>query len=438
MIKTFEQFINENYNETPVYTLCEEYGAPLFNEVSESLMYKINRGINEGRIVINASILEEGLFDTIGKLFKKGADKAGIKSAAAAENIDSIDAFIKKHTGVKDINGEDLLNGKDLSNLGSERTASENEKKVFNKIEELCKSAEDICAKLAEKEESMYKTIEEKMDAANKAIKEFTKNMIAKINEIVEVAEDKINAVVLAVLKFAQRVAAFAKKAAENVGKGIVFAFSLPFIFAFSVYKAALSACEMLAEKIKDGLKIVKDVFTKIKNAIVTWVSGMLAKAKDALIKGCEAVKKGAKDAYEAIANGFLTTVSVVGQLASDVKDAIKDAFDDFVAGAKEFADEVKNYIKDKWDAVTDWCKNTASAFSEGVKNVWNKMKEKVTAAVGAAKDAYNAIKDYAKETIDNINKWQDGKQRDFWKSGMKYAVNKWGKDEVSSWLDEL
>ena len=438
MIKTFEQFINENYNEKPVLALDDEYGAPLFNEVSESLMYNLNKSINEGRVVINTNMLEEGLFDTIGKLFKKGADKAGIKSAAAAENIDSIDNLIKRYTGVKNINGEDLLNGKDISSLGSERTASENEKKVFDKIEELCKSAEDICAKLAEKEESMYKTIEEKMDAANKAIKEFTKNMIAKINEIVEVAKDKINAVVLAVLKFAQRVAAFAKKAAENVGKGIVFAFSLPFILAFSVYKAALSACEMLAEKIKDGLKIVKDVFAKIKNAIVTWVSGMLAKAKDAIIEGCKAVKNGAKAAYEAIANGFLTIVSVVGQLASDVKDAIKDAYDSFIEGAKEFADEVKDYIKEKWDAVTDWCRNTASAFAEGVKNVWNKTKEKVTAAIGATKDAYEAIKDYAKETVDNINKWQDGKQRGFYKAGMKYAVDKWGKDEVSSWLDEL
>lgn len=38
MIKTFEQFINENYNENPVLALDEEYGAPLFNEVSESLI----------------------------------------------------------------------------------------------------------------------------------------------------------------------------------------------------------------------------------------------------------------------------------------------------------------------------------------------------------------------------------------------------------------
>ena len=32
MIKTFEQFINENYNETPVLAFGEEYGSPLFKE----------------------------------------------------------------------------------------------------------------------------------------------------------------------------------------------------------------------------------------------------------------------------------------------------------------------------------------------------------------------------------------------------------------------
>ena len=53
MIKTFEQFINENYNEKPVLALDEEYGAPLFNEVSESLMSEIHNSINEGRLVVD-------------------------------------------------------------------------------------------------------------------------------------------------------------------------------------------------------------------------------------------------------------------------------------------------------------------------------------------------------------------------------------------------
>ena len=53
MIKTFEQFINENYNEKPTLVIGEEYGAPLFNEISESLMSAINNSINEGKLVID-------------------------------------------------------------------------------------------------------------------------------------------------------------------------------------------------------------------------------------------------------------------------------------------------------------------------------------------------------------------------------------------------
>lgn len=57
MIKTFEQFINENYNEKPVLALDDEYGAPLFNEVSESLISEIHNSINEGRLVLDANMI---------------------------------------------------------------------------------------------------------------------------------------------------------------------------------------------------------------------------------------------------------------------------------------------------------------------------------------------------------------------------------------------
>ena len=60
MIKSFEQFINENYNEKPAVMLNEEYGAPLFNEISEQMLSEINNSINEGTMVIDDNILEEG------------------------------------------------------------------------------------------------------------------------------------------------------------------------------------------------------------------------------------------------------------------------------------------------------------------------------------------------------------------------------------------
>ena len=76
--------------------------------------------------------------------------------------------------------------------------------------------------------------------------------------------------------------------------------------------------------------------------------------------------------------------------------------------------------------------------YAEGVKNVWDKMKEKVTSAVGAVKDAYQTLKDNAKDTWDDIKQWNDERQQEDIKAKMKYAADKWGKDKVSSWIDEL
>jgi gas vesicle protein len=434
MIKTFEQFINENYSETPVLAFGEEYGSPLFNEVSESLVYEIHKSINEGRLVIDANMIEEGLFDAIGKLFKKGSD-------AMAQKIEDNNAELKSTKGAMEF----MLNnlhldgaGDDIQTWGRDINDLLKDEKLYKKIEELCKMAEDICAKLAEKENEMYKTISEKMTAANEAIKEFTEKAIAKIKEIVEVAKDKISSAVAAVIMFCKRMAAFATKAMEKIGKGIVLAFALPFVLAFAVYKGALKVCEALVEKVKDGAKIIKDSFVKIKDSIVAWVKDALTKAKDVLKKACDAIKDGAKAAYKAIGKAFLAIVAVLGQLASDAKDAIKEAYDSFVAGVKEFADEVKAFVKEKWDIVANWCKKTATAFADGVKNVWDKMKEKVTAAVGAVKDAYNTLKDNAKATWEDIKKWSDDKQKAYYKDSLKYASEKWGKDEVSSWMDEL
>ena len=259
-----------------------------------------------------------------------------------------------------------------------------------------------------------------------------------KIKEIIESAKDGVSAAIDTVLMFCKRMADFAKKALETIGTGVVIAFSLPFLFAFAVYKGALKICTALVEKVKDGVKAVKEAFVKIKNTIVAWVGDMLKKAKDVLKNACDAVKDGAIAAYKAIGKAFLAIVAVLGQLASDTKDAIKEFYDDFVTGLKVLSDEVKTFVKEKWDIVDNWCKKTATAFAEGVKNVWDKMKEKVTAAVGAVKDAYQTLKDNAKATWDEIKKWNDERQQEDIKAKMKYAADKWGKDKVSSWIDEL
>ena len=434
MIKTFEQFINENYNEKPILNIDEEYGAPLFNEVSESLISEIHNSINEGKLVIDAKIIEEGLFDSIGKLFKKGTDAMSQKIDDNAAEIDTLKTAMGDRLDNLRLDGA----GDDIEAWGKDINDLLKDEKLYKKIEDLCKSAEDICAKLAEKEAEMYKTISEKMTAANEAIKEFTENAIAKIKEIVEMAKDKVTAAFAAVMTFLKRMAAFAAKAMEKIGEGIVLAFALPFVLAFAVYKGALKVCKVLVEKVKDGAKVIEEYFVKIKNAIVTWVSDALTKAKDMLKKACDAVKDGATAAYKAVGKAFLAIVAILGQLASDAKDAIKEAYNSFVDSVKEFTDEVKAYVSEKWDIVANWCKKTSTAFADGVKNVWDKMKEKVTTAVGAVKDAYQTLKDNAKATWEEIQKWNDERQQEDIKSKMKYAADRWGKDKVSSWIDEL
>ena len=428
MIKSFEQFINENYNEIPTLSYGEVYGTPFFNEISESLMYNINRGINEGRIVLNTNIIEEGFFDTIGDLVGKLGKKAADKADKYMDNaIDLEDKLLKTVTTAD--------NEKDIDKLIDKNLRKE---EFFRIIEGLCDDAIALCTKLADKEQKMYDTFDEKMDAANEAVENFKKKLVDAFNSVVEKAKNGVTAVIAFVTTFLHKMSQFVKNALQKIGQGAVLCISLPIMLVYSVYTCAVSVCEKIGQAIKDGAKMLKDTFIKIKDVVASWIAGVITKAKDIISEAAKAIKDGAKKAVEAIGDAWVTVVSVVGQVASDVKDAIKDAYTSFIDSAKEFSESVKSYISNKWDQVKTWCKNTATAFSDGVKNVWNKMKEKVTAAVGAAKDAYNAIKDYAKETIDNINKWQDGKQRDFWKSGMKYAVNKWGKDEVSSWLDEL
>lgn len=433
MIKSFEQFINENYNEKVVIdSLCEEYGAPLFNEISESLVCEINNSINEGKIVIDANMIEEGLFDTIGKLFKKGADKASEK---IEDNNTTIDDLKSSLDSILNVPGDV---GSDIIAMGKELKSAEMDNKVLSKIEELCKSAEEICAKLSQKEEEAYKTISEKMTAANEAVKEFTKSSIAKIKEIAELSKNKIADIIAAVAMFCQRMAEYAKKALEMIGKGVVIAFALPFVLAFSLYKGAIKVCEMLVEKVKDGAKILKDAFVKVKDAITNWVVDMLKQAKETLKNACDAIKDGAKSAVKGIGKAFLAIVALLGQLASDAKDKISEAYNSFVDGVKEFSDDVKAFVSEKWDAVSKWCKKTATAFAEGIKNVWGKMKEKVVSAAGAVKDAYKTLKDNAKATWDDIKEWNDEKQQEDMKARIKYAADKWGKDTVESWVKEI
>jgi gas vesicle protein len=433
MIKTFEQFINENYGRQNVLKINEEYGSPLFNEISESLISEIHDSINEGRLVINTNVIEEGLFSTIGNLFKKGVDSMGKKIEDNAIDIKNIQDVIDFY------NQDDVIrlsgSAEELVRQSKDLKSAIKDEETYKKIEEFCKYGEDLCTKLAEKEEEMYKTVKEKMEAVNEAVKDFSEQAIAKLKEIVEISKNKVSDVIGAVIMFCKRMAAVVAKFAQSIAKGLVFGLSLPFILAYSVYKGAVQVCNVLVEKVKDGAKVVKESFVKIKDAISTWVVDTLEKAKELLKKACDSIKDGATSAAKAIGKAYLAIVATLGQLASDVKDKISEAYNNFVEGAKEFADDVKAYISEKWDTVSKWCKKTATAFAEGVKNIWNKITDKVISIAGAVKDAYQTLKDNAKATWEEMQEWDDERKKEMFRAQLKYGVDEWGKDTVSDWL---
>ena len=414
MIKTFEEFINENYSKNVNYG--EEYGYPLFNEVSESLMSEIYDSINEGVLTINANMIEEVIFDSIGKMFTKGVKIMKNKSA------DTNDRIEHKKGVLKDI--IDLpKNGGDIIEIGTSIKREEINAEVYKKIEELCKYAENICKKLAEKEENTYKTISEKMNATNEAIQEFTEKSVNKLKEIAETSKNKISDIISAVIIFAGEMAEMSKDGLKKLGIGAAIAFSLPFLVTYSIYKCAVSVCEMLIEKIKDGAEIVKESLIKIKNSIANWVEDMLEEAKELLNEACDKVKNGAKKAYEAIGKSYLTIVATLGQLVSDTKDKISEAYNNFIESAEEFVDEVKSYISEKWNVVSNWCKKTSTAFADGIKNVWEKTKEKVMGAIESAKEAYDELKDDANATWNEVVEWNTERHQKNIKAKRKAAL---------------
>ena len=57
---------------------------------------------------------------------------------------------------------------------------------------------------------------------------------------------------------------------------------------------------------------------------------------------------------------------------------------------------------------------------------------------VGSVKDAYKTLEDEAEATWDEVVTWNDDRIQNNIKAKMKYAADKWGKDTVASWIDEL
>ena len=138
MIKTFEQFINENYNEMITIKYDDVYGSPLFNEISESLLSNIYNSINEGKLLLDNNMLEEGLFDAVGNLFKKGVDKLSDKTAKTE---------IERKSDIRSNAGRMLGTGKvEFGDFGAVANGlkKQTEEAIYKKMIDICDSAAEI------------------------------------------------------------------------------------------------------------------------------------------------------------------------------------------------------------------------------------------------------------------------------------------------------
>lgn len=428
MIKTFEQFINEKYNIN-VYSLytIDMYGAPLFNEISESIANTIYNSINEGHLIIDSYSINEGIFDAIANIFKKTSKNVDDKINDEDIKKEEEKPFLRK---IKDMSEKDG----DIKTIGGDLKFLEKNKKNYDNIIELCTTTEELCEKIAEKENSKYISIGEKLTAINEAIKEFTENAINQIQKIISTSYNGLTDVAGGVVLFCRRMAEFAKKYMEKIGEGSVIGFILPFIFTYSICEGAMK----LFRKVVSVPDFVDEIFSTIKNTIANWINEYLNNAGEFLKKTCDGVKDENKKAYGAIGKSYITIIATFGQLSSDMKNKISDAYNKFIDIVKDFSEECKSYISSKWNVVSSWYEKTSSVFSDGVKNVWEKITDKVMSVVGSGKDAYKTLKDEANETWEDFLEWNDDKKQESIKAKLKYAIDTWGKDTITSWIKEF
>jgi hypothetical protein len=427
MIKTFEQFVNENYNEKNTHIIGEMHAAPLFNEFSEKFINSICDKIDESYYTIDESLVEEGLFDAIGKIFKKSGDKSDENIPNKEVKKDEKKPFLKELLDTPEDGGDIQSIGGDLKFLKEER------KKVYEKIDELCKKAEEICEKLIDKEDSDYVNIDKKLTAANEAIRDFTSDAINDFHKIIVVSDGIIDTIA-SVIMLCRRLADFAKKSMDKIEEGSVLGFSLPFIFAYSICNGVKQLLRLKVQ-IPD---IVDKSFIRINNCVAKWINESLIESNKKLKKACGSIEDGDKKACGNIGKSYIAIVAIFGQLSLDMKDKISDSYGEFINAVKDFPDGVKSYISSKWETVSKWYEKTTSAFAEGVKTIWKKISDKVLKSVGSDKDKYKEIlKDEANETWEDFLDWDDEKRQTSMKAKLKYAIDTWGKDTVMDWIKE-
>ena len=422
MIKKFSEFVNESFYERN--TTGGVYGDILFESISNSLISVINNDINEGRIRITGDVLDEGF---LSNWFKGMASKADQK---ATEKIDKSDELRREME--KDVH---KLDKDAVVDLAKEIRETEVSSYTWDSVQRLCESAAKLCEDLEKKEEAAKSAITRKMNETKEAIATFIEEVKETFRKIAEQSKDKIKDIMDALKLFIGKLAEISKKAVKKIKDGVIIAVCVPFVIAYATYKSVVVLCEKLCAKANKVWNDVRDALDKYGKMLSEWFKNQINTIKETLKKWADDVKEAGDAAYKSVAKAYLYVVNTIGLVIDKSATAISDAFNSFVESAKSYSEKVKSYISDRLDVLEKWVDEKKGEFVDGVKSVLNAFKSKITEVVGKVKDSYEWMKDFAGQKIEDYKNWKDDRKRDYVKKVITDAVERFGRDEVRSWI---
>lgn len=422
MIKKFSEFINESVYEKNVSGSV--YGDVLFESISNSLMSVINNDINEGRIKITGDVLDEGF---LSNWFRGMASKADQKTTSKMDKSDELRREMEKDVHKLDKDA--------VVDLAKEIRETEVSSIVWDNVQRLCEDAAKLCEELERKEEEAKSAITRKMNETKEAIATFMEKVKETFREIAEKSENKIKDIMDALKLFISKLAEISKKAVEKIKDGVIIAVCVPFVIAYATYKSVVALCEKLCAKANKVWNDVREALDKYGKMLSEWFKNQINTIKETLKKWADDVKEAGDTAYKSVAKAYLYVVNTIGLVIDKSATAISDTFNSLVESAKNYSEKVKAYISDRLDVLEKWVDEKKGEFVDGVKSVLNAFKSKITEVVGKVKDSYEWMKDFAGQKIDDYKNWKDDRKREYVKKVITDAVERFGRDEVRSWV---
>jgi phage-related minor tail protein len=196
------------------------------------------------------------------------------------------------------------------------------------------------------------------------------------------------------------------------VGKVVIIVGKLAGAFAFflspvGLVIAAIAAVIAIIVIVVKNFDTIKEVLSKVAEAIGAFISGAIQAIKDAFNAVWETVKavaQGILDAFVAafdfLVDFFTSTLSAIAEVFTIVFQAIHDFINAIVDGIKSAVTTAFNAIKDFISTVMDTIKEVISAVLDFVLWYWTTI---LNFILDAVKFVFNAVKDFITTVINTV-----------------------------------